>query len=91
MGNAPLAMAEGEKKGIKMIANTFYFHVTDYYNDVVLNPELIKTEVLPIIGGAIVIGGGLILVGWGIFIIASNIQSWRMHRAEKPVVPGGEQ
>ncbi len=67
-----------------------YFNVSEYYRDVVADPNLVVTEVLPIIGGAIVVGGGLILVGWGIFIIVSNIQSWRMREAGKKVVPGGE-
>ncbi len=83
-------MATGEEKGIKMIANTFYFHLTDYYNDVVLNPELIKTEVLPIIGAVVVIGGAVALLGWGIFELVSNIQSVRLRKANRPVVPGGE-
>lgn len=70
--------------------DVIYFNLNDYYNDVVADPNLIVTEVLPIIGGVVAVGGGLILVGWGLFVIVSNIQSWRMRKAGQPVVPGGE-
>ncbi len=63
---------------------------SDLYNDYVSDPNLVVTEVLPIIGGIAVVGAGLVLVGFGIFVIVSEIQSFRMRQANKPAIPGGQ-